>query len=272
MNEPPPIEPKTAALPLSAEAAKLARLRRKAKFWRRIYRLIMLTPVFFWSIAVFAFFLHMFAHTPLPPDWFFNSMIAASFMGVFSGIPTSFWNKAVADCQVKIDIEAIGIVADGLCIKDAQSFAQRMLTGFLPRLQASDAHLLNARQHHLINRVLNGRSILHDSERTAFIFAVLKSYEQIGGTEDLPTVERLAQGKGYAKRDSDVRKAAQECLPYLQARSEVQDLRQTLLRASSVSAENSANLLRPAAASSETAPRELLRPAEPEANRKRNET
>ena len=132
--------------------------------------------------------------------------------------------------------------------------------------------MLTPRHHYILNRQLNGKNRIPYVSRVPFILATLKSYEQIGGMEDLPTVARLAQGKGYAKQNYNIRRAAQECLPYLQARSEGQELRQTLLRASSVSAENSANLLRPAAASSETAPHELLRPAEPEAPRKRNET
>ena len=119
--------------------------------------------------------------------------------------------------------------------------------------------MLTPRHHYILNRQLNGKNRIPYVSRVPFILATLKSYEQIGGMEDLPTVARLAQGKGYAKQNYNIRKAAQECLPYLQARSEGQDLRQTLLRASSESADSAANLLRPASAASSADPAQMLR-------------
>ena len=271
MNEPPPIETKTAALTPPADAAKLARLYRKARRWQRFLRLITILPFIGWAIGLGSLLLHRLGVMPPLPDWTFNAIIILPIATSFFGMMTFRWRAAVKQYQSYLDLQAVGLIVEGLTASDNLLYSWEVLTEMLPRLQANDAHLLTQRHHHILNRQLTRRLPILLSTRTPFILATLKAYEQIGGTEDLPAVERLAKGEGSAKQSINIRKAAQECLPYLQARSEVQDLRQNLLRASSESADSAATLLRPAAASSETAPHELLRPAEPEAPRKRNE-
>ena len=168
------------------------------------------------------------------------------------------WRKTIELLTEAAGTQPVAALIEGLEITDEREFAMSVLKELLPRLQSSDAPLLSPRHHNILNCQLTRKPIFRFPSRTDFILATLKAYEQIGGAEDLPTVTRLAEGKGYAKQSINVRRAAQECLPYLRARSEGQELRQTLLRASNPAAADPATLLRPTAANGGD-PAQLLR-------------
>ena len=261
MNEPLPKLTESTAITPPANAAKLEHLRRKARRWQRVLRLAAILSPIGWLVGVGSLLLHKLGVTPPLPDWLFNVVIFSPLWMPFFGMQSLFWQAAVKEYQSHLDLQAVGLIVEGLTASDNLIYARDVLTAMLPRLQASDAHLLNALHHHILNRQMSGKFPYCLSSRAKLILATLKAYEQIGGTEDLPTVKRLARGEGYAKRNKEIRTAAQECLPYLQARSEQQESRQNLLRASQSAADSPATLLRPASAADDLAPRQLLRPS-----------
>jgi HEAT repeat protein len=129
--------------------------------------------------------------------------------------------------------------------------AEASLVRLLPSLRASDAAQLNARQRERLDQALSSGSV-------GLVLAVLKALEQIGGKKELPRVERLAAGGGLAKHENRIREAAQECLLYLQQRTQGKEANETLLRASD-RFEGTETLLRAAQGSTETPPEQLLR-------------
>ena len=258
MNEPKPIEIESTALALSAEAATIAELLRRARRLRRLYKATAAFSIISVVVITVASFALMHLHpraTPWVNYLYFPLML-------FSAFPTFLakkWRKTIHALTKAVGLQEVGPLVESLEIVDESDVTMALLVNVLPRLQSSDAHLLTPQHHRLLNRRLSGKYHLYHGSRLAFILATLKSYEQIGGMEDLPTVTRLAEGKGYAKQSINVRRAAQECLPYLRARSEVQELRQTLLRASNPAAANPATLLRPASAANVSDPAQMLR-------------
>ena len=99
-------------------------------------------------------------------------------------------------------------------------------------------------------------------EDTGLTLCVLRALEQAGDAEAIPAVERL-NSPVWGRR---IFQAANECLPFLQARADQHRLAQTLLRPSACSVETSDVLLRPAMGTTDGTPSEqLLRPSPPEA-------
>ena len=268
MNEPKPIEiestvltlsaeTETTALALSAEAATIAELLRRARRLRRLYKATAAFSIVSAVVITVANFALMHLNPGSTP-WVFNLYFPLMLFNAFPSFLAKRRRKTIKLLTEAAGLQEIGPLVEGFDMMETNVVTMELLVNFLPRLQSSDAHLLTPQHHRILNRQLSGKYHLYRGSRIAFILATLKSYEQIGGMEDLPTVARLAQGKGYAKQNYNIRKAAQECLPYLQARSEGQELRQTLLRASSGNADNAATLLRPTAANGGD-PAQLLR-------------
>ncbi|HZT42096.1 MAG TPA: hypothetical protein VFA07_07895 [Chthonomonadaceae bacterium] len=126
------------------------------------------------------------------------------------------------------------------------------LIRLLPRLQASDAHLLNVEQRKSLCRALNDKS-------SKLVLAILKAFEQVGDAEALPYVQKLAEGKGRARTEKRIQEAAQACLPFLSRLAEQTQARQTLLRAAGTSQAAEGALLRPASGAPTTDSSQLLR-------------
>ncbi|HLV81665.1 MAG TPA: hypothetical protein VKT32_15370 [Chthonomonadaceae bacterium] len=148
------------------------------------------------------------------------------------------------------EIGKVGALADILDWPDPylRHLAAGALARLLPRLKASDAHLLNAQQRLSIYRMLD---MAHANTYCDFLKRVLLALEQIGDVEAVPYVERLANATlTRSMREESVKKAAIECLPYLKTVAAQNQAHQTLLRAS---------------AAAETAPEALLRPIQPDA-------
>ncbi len=143
--------------------------------------------------------------------------------------------------------------------------AQEALIRALSRLKASDAHLITQRQAGLLRGTLasspytTGNLFTSLSRRrdahVRLQIAILKAFEQVGDSQSLPVVSHLAKSAA----DARIRKAAEECLPFVEARVELERASQTLLRASSEARPDPDTLLRPAHGESENAPEALLR-------------
>ncbi|HLL80518.1 MAG TPA: hypothetical protein VKT25_13515, partial [Ktedonobacteraceae bacterium] len=129
-----------------------------------------------------------------------------------------------------------------------------LLTGLLPRLQASDAILLTETQ-----RAALGYALTSNVGDARFLIAALKALEQVGDSSALSVVEKLAAGRIRTADPKRVQAAAQECLLFLRARYEQQRASETLLRASERSETLADTLLIPAKGVVATEVSELLR-------------
>lgn len=135
-------------------------------------------------------------------------------------------------------------------MEEHRTSMQIALTALLPRMRASDAHLLS-RQHRLIlYRTLR-------SGEDTFVIAILKALEQIGTAEAIPHVERLARRRVWTPRQKQIKEAADACLPMLYARTSKSGER--LLRPATTSDPLEETLLRPASGGKSEA-ETLLRP------------
>jgi hypothetical protein len=176
------------------------------------------------------------------------------------------------------DLRAIGAMVETLSFghdREVKAPVRETLIRLLPRLKASDAGLLTERHIALLRATLatspyvTGDLFARLSRRvdahTQLQIAILKAFEQVGDSRSLPVVANLAMS-GVRP---EVRAAAEECLPFLQARVEQERASQTLLRAASAGGSDPSGLLRASQEGQEHAPREMLRPsAEPEPDAK----
>ena len=157
------------------------------------------------------------------------------------------------------DVRAVGVLTEALQWKNAEIRASAMygLTLLLPRVKQSDAKSLTLKHRQILLSQFN-----RVEPSSKFLLAILKAMEQVGGAEALTVVSRLARGEGRLRNDTVLVAAARECLPYLTARAEGRELRDTLLRSSSAAEVAPETLLRPAPGTSEEPANELLRPRE----------
>lgn len=179
---------------------------------------------------------------------------------------TSSWNET----------RYIGPLIDALSMQEGQriQWIKTTLTQLLPHMNAGDAGRLSPQQIGRLRDVLShsvenplhkdiGALFSPDRKRADFQIAILKAFQQVGGEKELSVVEQLATREAKTGLQKEIREAAKECLPYLQARVEQERGRQTLLRPSE-SPEQTANiLLRPALGSVSEDSMHLLRPKVP---------
>ena len=160
------------------------------------------------------------------------------------------------------------------------ALAKKKLTELLPAVKASDSGSIGVEERKILLRQLcippndpGYRDPMELFSKVAykreleFRLSILKALEQIGGMQEVEAVERVARGQisalSASKFPDEIRKAAQDCLPYLKARSEEQRDASQLLRASSVNDLSGDALLRPASSPSETGSELLLRASNP---------
>ncbi len=157
------------------------------------------------------------------------------------------------------DLRSVGPLAEALAFNDrgVQEIAEARLIVLLPRIQATDSALLNENQRKCLYQVLAGR--LAASRNIELVLAILKAYEQVGDSQAIPLVEKLAEGEGKAGQDARVRASASECLVSLRQRAEQERMSQTYLRASDATNVSPQVLLRPASGMVEELPEQLLR-------------
>lgn len=104
----------------------------------------------------------------------------------------------------------------------------------------------------------------YTTEQFEFSLIWLENLKQIGDVREFYIVKSLMDIDEDGAAYLAIRGAARECLPHIYARIKAQETGKTLLRASSRPPDSGATLLRPAAQANPTAPKELLRPVEPE--------
>jgi hypothetical protein len=184
----------------------------------------------------------------------------AYFCALVTAVSAQRWSRDVNQILALQDVRTVGILAETLHYPDAAlSAAMRSgLLRLLPRLQASDASLLNAEQRASLNRVLP----TNDGE---LILAILRAWQQVGDGEAIHAVESLASGESaLAQRSQEIQQAAQDCLPYLRLRAERERIGGSLLRASEAPITDPDTLLRSIgdAAAMEDRAEHLLRPTE----------
>ncbi|MCS6777209.1 MAG: hypothetical protein RMJ43_08125 [Chloroherpetonaceae bacterium] len=194
-------------------------------------------------------------------DDFSYFFVFISLLGGMAAVTPRHKEAATRMAQLQ-DTRAVGLLTETLetSDRDLRHVVQQALPGLLRRLQASDAHLLDAHQRKILNRLLRRA---RQEKNTELALAVLKAYEQVGDASALPEVERLASVPDPKDaRFRQVVEAARECLPYLKVRVEQERASQTLLRASNPAHTDRAAsdaLLRPAQEAGATLPEELLR-------------
>ena len=158
------------------------------------------------------------------------------------------------------DIRAVGPLAEALDWPDAsiQRVAAQGLTRLLPRLTASDAHLLNVKQRASLYHLLKMR---YAGSHHLLIEATLKALQQIGDAAAVTAVERLSKARAYTDRQRRLKQLAEDTLPLLTISAQKQGASSQLLRASSAHETPSDLLLRGAMEATEEAPQQLLRPS-----------
>jgi hypothetical protein len=171
------------------------------------------------------------------------------------------------------DVHIIGPLLDVLVGKTGSSWSKapypdikNALIRLLPRLKSSDTTLLTPQQRKKLWVLLKmGASPWLDEHTVgaALMVEILRALEQVGDEQAIPTVEHLAKSAKHRA----VRKAAQECLPFLSQRSAEYRAEHTLLRAANASDTPSRVLLRPAS-TTETEREQLLRASTAEENSK----
>ena len=135
------------------------------------------------------------------------------------------------------------------------------LTRLLPQLRANDAYLLTSNMRNRIRTWLGEQvntdwNILCSDDLR---IAALKALEQVGDTDDIPVVTRLANMHAQTSEQTRVKQAAIECLPMLKAHCGETAAARTLLRAANAEDARPETLLRAATSLPETASAELLR-------------
>lgn len=168
------------------------------------------------------------------------------------------WGKSTREIAWLEDVRSVGALAEALDI-DERAFAIQVelaLAKLLPRLQASDASLLNERQRLCLYRCLTTQNA---NKKREFTLTVLKAVEQIGDEKAIPYVEKLLPV---------LPQPAEQCLSSLRIHAEEQRASSMLLRASSETMCSTDTLLRPANETASTKPQQLLRAATEESPNK----
>ena len=155
------------------------------------------------------------------------------------------------------DTRAIGPLLDLLptAFAGQRKAILSLLTRLLPQLQDRDASLLQPSHRSQLRSTLLEGEFQQEHE---YLLAILKALEQIGNSEDLALVTRIAIGQSDSWQEHQVREAARACLPRLREHVEQLKHRDILLRpAFAVAPEE---LLHPAIAETDPDPTQLLRP------------
>lgn len=135
---------------------------------------------------------------------------------------TTLWRLEVRSLVELDDIRTIGAVVDlwerdsgRRTTFDTSSRLDALLIRLLLRLEPEDAYLLNDRQRRALHDELKGYN-------APLVLAILKALKQVGDSKAIRYVERLAQGRGVAAKNSEIQAVAEECLPILCARAELE--------------------------------------------------
>ncbi len=180
------------------------------------------------------------------------------------------------------DVSQVGPLIQALRVQNTsvRNLAKNALIPLLPTVQASDSTQFGSSERDILLRLLSisphdlgYRDLTELFSRSAYRrevdlrLAILKAFEQVGGSREQAAVERLARGlpplQSAVPVPPELQQAAKDCLPYLQLRATEQRAREQLLRASSAHNLSDDVLLRPATTRPEARPEQLLRASEP---------
>lgn len=192
-------------------------------------------------------------------------LVYYSFIGVLALIANNHTCSKATKCAASAIMGTKNLCAIGPFIDALNTNLERTaipeLTRLLPRLKASDTTILTASHWQRLYSILEGKRpwLEYNSD---FLIAILHTLEQVGNSNVIPVVQKVADGEGAGKNDH-VKQAAKECLIFLREATERQEQHDTLLRASG-SETPSDMLLRPSGASEETQSDQLLRAANTE--------
>jgi hypothetical protein len=214
------------------------------------------------------------------------AILAAGLSLVLALVVSAYWRgtrmrPAVRALAGSRDISTVGGLVDALLLEDGQNnrVASEALIELLPRLQASDAHFLNTQQRNKLCSVLSksvdnvlykdvtvilGPASLSKVAKKRAVdlrVAILQAFQQVGDSQALPVVERLASGPAKTPDQTAVRNAALECLPYLRERVSAEQAGRSLLRVAPQPGD--AQLVRPAIGPVTHASQQLLRADNP---------
>lgn len=175
--------------------------------------------------------------------------------------------QAVKELAEFDDTRSVGPLVEALQLgdRDIRAVASDALKRLLPRLRASDGHLLAMEHHRTLARVLH---LTRNGVDVPLACAILKALQQVGNESDLAPVTTWAMLDETKERSAiaPVIQAARECLPALQENIRRAQAEQTLLRASSPAPSSEFHLLRPAESVISVLPHEeLLQPRQCEA-------
>lgn len=237
---------------------KLIGQARKQKRWRRISSGFYYTGLFSYMAGAA---LDLCGRTSFIHSRIFGWFLLLYFSAYVTEIVTrQRWGLSVARLTNVDDVRAVGALAEALDISDKgiRDRAKAALTLLLPRLQSSDAYLLNEVQRNSLYQHLKIEKALTTPD---FMVALLAALEKVGDAGALPAVQALAACTVTTANGKRVQAAAAKCLPALRLRIRTQETSSTLLRASSAADTADASLLRPAHGGTANAPEELLRAA-----------
>ena len=155
----------------------------------------------------------------------------------------------------------------------ATRIARLALTRLAHRWTDEDFAALNASQRARLRGLVVGLLSVHNgygaagpekfpAERAALRIALCQTFGRMGNADDLRALRREAGSRAWSKYGIEVRQAAREAVPLLEARLAEQNRPQMLLRASAPPPALGAQLLRAAASVSPTGSDQLLRAAE----------
>ena len=154
------------------------------------------------------------------------------------------------------DVRFVGVLTDALSHshKPTRIAVRNALIRLLPRVKHSDTKYLTLERRKILMRQFE-----MGDYHLPLLHAIIKGMEQTGGEEAIPAISRVASGHSLASKYPRMKEAAQECLPYLQARAAGKELRDTLLRASHDTTVEQ-TLLRTSESATPEEERQLLRP------------
>ncbi len=167
-------------------------------------------------------------------------MLAVAIGAYFA--PTRLQKRAARALAATDDVRAVPPLIDTLDKQDGvtKKASQVALARLLPQLTAPDAEEISTEKMGKLKQALDG-------DNRDLALAIVKAAEHIGDEEFVKPIEALAEGKGKAKKDTELQKTAQEVLPAVKELAERDHLAKTLLRPAMSETHDSSELLRPAA-------------------------
>ena len=148
---------------------------------------------------------------------------------------TTRFRATTAALAAESDLRMIGPLIDrlrpGSTDRRVRRVLKQALVRLLPRLKASDASLLAARQKAELAHYLGGLAM--SPQHAELQVVILRALEQVGDAQAIPVVERIIQRKPRWSAQALVHRAAVDCLPFLLARADADKTRNTLLRSAS---------------------------------------